>query len=164
MINIQPIPNLLGYFISENGDLLSAWRHAHHGGLLTNRLKLIFPTQNSNGYFYKTFGKKLFFIHNLILTTFKGSRPQGMQGCHKNDIKWDNRISNLYWGTPKQNDEDRIKNGHYSFSKEDIEGIFCLRRNGFTQVFIAKLFNTSQPHISKICAGIHYSIFHLSYK
>lgn len=50
-------------------------------------------------------------VHNLVLEAFVGPRPLGMWGCHINDIPTDNRVDNLYWGTPKQNHADSKRNG-----------------------------------------------------
>ena len=34
-----------------------------------------------------------------------------MQGCHNNGDPCDNRLDNLRWDTPKNNQDDRIKHG-----------------------------------------------------
>lgn len=54
---------------------------------------------------------KSLFIHSLVLTTFKGPRPLGMQCCHKDGIKTNNYIHNLRWGTPSENTIDQVKHG-----------------------------------------------------
>lgn len=48
--------------------------------------------------------------HVLVLEAFVGP-SNGLWGLHRNDIKSDNRVENLYWGTPQQNSIDRIVNG-----------------------------------------------------
>jgi hypothetical protein len=53
-------------------------------------------------------------VHRLILETFEGPCPDGMQTRHLNDVHDDNRFSNLYWGTPLENVTDRIINGGYN--------------------------------------------------
>ncbi len=50
-------------------------------------------------------------LHTLVLEAFVGPRPSGMLGCHKDDNKDNNRLGNLYWGTPKQNAADAVRNG-----------------------------------------------------
>jgi len=50
-------------------------------------------------------------VHVLVLTTFVGSCPPGMECCHENDIPSDNSLGNLSWGTRKKNMEDRRRNG-----------------------------------------------------
>lgn len=50
-------------------------------------------------------------IHQMMLEAFVGPRPRGKWALHRNDIRNDNRLVNLYWGTPKQNTADRVANG-----------------------------------------------------
>lgn len=51
-------------------------------------------------------------IHALMLKTFVEPRPKGMQACHWDDNTDNNDLGNLYWGTPKQNARDKIRNGN----------------------------------------------------
>ena len=50
-------------------------------------------------------------VHTLVLLTFVGPRPPKTQGCHADDNPDNNQLSNLYWGTPAQNSQDKIRNG-----------------------------------------------------
>lgn len=51
-------------------------------------------------------------VHALVLEAFIGPRPQkGMHGCHRDDDADNNRLENLYWGTPAQNSRDAVNNG-----------------------------------------------------
>lgn len=49
--------------------------------------------------------------HQIILETFVSPRPQGMEACHENDVKSDNRLVNLSWGTRTKNSRDAVRNG-----------------------------------------------------
>jgi len=49
-------------------------------------------------------------LHHLMLEAFVGPRPDGMVGCHRDDDIENNKISNLYWGTPEQNAADKVRN------------------------------------------------------
>ena len=49
-------------------------------------------------------------IHTVVMQTFVGFPDEGMVICHKNDIKTDNRLENLYYGTSKDNADDRRRN------------------------------------------------------
>jgi hypothetical protein len=55
--------------------------------------------------------RRTFDVHRLVLEAFVGPRPEGMEACHWNDIKTDNRASNLRWDTRSENTKDRIRNG-----------------------------------------------------
>ena len=52
-----------------------------------------------------------YLIHVLIATTFIGARPQGHHTCHRDDNKYNNAAANLYYGTPGDNNRDKVKNG-----------------------------------------------------
>lgn len=52
-------------------------------------------------------------VHVLVLTAFVGARPEGMVACHFPDGNpANNRLSNLRWGTRKENGEDMVKHGN----------------------------------------------------
>ena len=50
-------------------------------------------------------------VHLLVLEAFVGPRPEGLICCHINDVRHDNRLENLKWGTYKENSEDAQRNG-----------------------------------------------------
>jgi len=51
------------------------------------------------------------YVHHLVLQVFVGPRPAGCEACHRNGIPTDNRLENLYWGTPIDNDADQREHG-----------------------------------------------------
>ena len=53
--------------------------------------------------------KKL--IHQIVLETYVGPCPIGMEACHNNGVRTDNRLENLRWDTRKANHADAIKHG-----------------------------------------------------
>lgn len=54
----------------------------------------------------------------LVLEAFVGPRPIGAWALHDNDVSDDDRLENLYWGTPRQNARDTLKNRkHYAKNK-----------------------------------------------
>lgn len=48
--------------------------------------------------------------HVLVAETFLGKRPEGMIICHEDDVKTNNKLSNLSFGTYKSNSADRFRN------------------------------------------------------
>jgi hypothetical protein len=64
--------------------------------------------------------------HSLVLETFVGPCPDGMECCHENGVRTDNRLENLRWGTPLDNGRDRVRHGtqsHVGRSKSPPCGI-----------------------------------------
>jgi thymidylate synthase (FAD) len=48
-------------------------------------------------------------VHSLVLESFVGAAPSGHEARHRNDNRADARLSNLVWGTPQQNADDRVR-------------------------------------------------------
>lgn len=49
-------------------------------------------------------------VHRLVLETFVGLRPEGLVGCHYDDDKSNNYLTNLRWDTQASNIADAIRN------------------------------------------------------
>ena len=106
-----------------------------------------------------------YYVHRIVCETFHGPSPEGKPlVLHRNDVKLDNRASNLYWGDRKQNVVDSKTNGryvapvprcgekHHSCKLTDLQiaEIRSLLASGETQTVLAKRFSVGQPHISSI--------------
>jgi HNH endonuclease/NUMOD4 motif len=50
-------------------------------------------------------------VHSLVMTAFRGPRPEGYEINHKDGNKNNNRLSNLKYVTPKKNHEHAAKMG-----------------------------------------------------
>jgi hypothetical protein len=55
--------------------------------------------------------KELKKVHRLVAEVFIGPCPKGMECCHNNGIRTDNRLENLRWDTRKNNMIDKINHG-----------------------------------------------------
>lgn len=159
----REIPGFDGiYMISDTGRVISKAR---------GRWKFLSPTTSQDGYKMLSLrsGKGAErkglcrALHCLLLTTFVGPRPEGMQGCHNNGVRTDNRLCNLRWDTPSANQQDRRLHGTFiegadhwwntKLSKRDVFAIKVLLEKGVFQHTIAKIFGVSQAHISLISRG-----------
>lgn len=50
-------------------------------------------------------------VHRLVLEAFEGPCPPGMEGCHNDGNRYNNKPDNLRWGTRKSNNRDKYKHG-----------------------------------------------------
>lgn len=53
----------------------------------------------------------LYHVHELVCRAFHGPPRKGQVVLHDNDDRWDNRPSNLCWGTQSKNITDAYKRG-----------------------------------------------------
>lgn len=96
-------------------------------------------------------------VHRLVLETFRGPCPEGMEACHGNGNGADNRLENLRWDTSKRNKADKRAHGtvpvgerHHNakLTELDVRRIFRLRGEGRTQRAIAAELGVS---VSRVC-------------
>jgi hypothetical protein len=77
---------------------------AHPDGWVRNRNGVVMsPRPNGSGYNQLNLvddqgETQTVTVHKLILRTFRGECPPGMEACHLNHNKLDNRLANLAWG------------------------------------------------------------------
>lgn len=50
-------------------------------------------------------------VHRLVLTAFRREPTEADHAMHKNDLRSDNRLSNLRWGTRQENAADMASKG-----------------------------------------------------
>lgn len=53
--------------------------------------------------------QRVVYTHRLVLEAFVGPCPAGMEACHNNGDRSDDRLSNLRWDTPSNNQLDKRK-------------------------------------------------------
>lgn len=110
------------YEVSDRGSIRNA---------KTGRVRKAYP--NKTGHLvvrlYKNENGKGHLVHRLVLLAFTGPSPEGKDyGLHRNGDPTDNRLSNLYWGTLRDNNLDAVRHGtHPSARKSE-----CLRGHEFS--------------------------------
>lgn len=147
---MKPIPNHQDYYITESGNV---WSNKTNKFLKTQKLNhghLVVALGNHN---------KKYLIHRLVLETFVGPCPDGLECRHLNGIPNDNRLENLVWGTHRENMKDNVIHNKWSnpftkLSDKDIRMIIYMWNTGlFSQKEIGDIYETIQSNISQIVNG-----------
>ena len=100
--------------------------------------------------------RKQCFIHDLVLRAFAGAKPKGLQVCHVNDDKNDNRLENLRYGTPKENTADAIRNGvkpkgeNRGVARLSNDDVLKIRNCAESNKELAQRYGVSHSHIWSI--------------
>ncbi len=126
---IANIPEWPGYAVTDDGHVISFWQRDARQRCSGARSIVgddgrIMPTFDRRDRKGKPTGyrsvclsragkRKNFYVHELVLSVFVGPRPSTIhEVLHGNAERDDNRLSNLRWGTPLENAEDRERHGH----------------------------------------------------
>lgn len=154
---LKPIKNFSKYLISDKGTVYSLYSK-----------KILKPGHDKDGYLRVGLWKYSFRhegrIHRLVLETFVGHCPEGMESCHNNGNKLDNRLENLRWDTLYNNIKDSVKHGTHrslhqygensavnKLTKRNVINIIHLYNTKlFTQREIADMYNVCHQTISSI--------------
>lgn len=95
-------------------------------------------------------------VHSLVLEAFVGPCPPGQEGRHRNCQSCDNRLSNLCYGTRRENRDDSRKEGtlalgeriaQHKLAEADIPAI---RSAPGRHEDIAAVYGVSRTQISRI--------------
>jgi len=107
-------------------------------------------------------------VHVMVLEAFVGIRPVGFVCCHNDGNGLNNNLSNLRWGTPRENTHDSIKHGTFRpwnnkykhednnrarFKNEDVIKIRELASMGVPRCKIEQMFNAKPGSLSRIITG-----------
>lgn len=91
-----------------------------NGSPYSRQGQMLTPTLHraKGGYLRVTIDGKPRSVHVLMAEAFIGPRPSGNEARHLNDVRDDNRIENIAWGTRGDNLNDLVRNGkHFQASK-----------------------------------------------
>lgn len=165
----RPVTGFEGlYDISSLGRIRS-WRNKR--GNFVSIPHLFSPPTPSEGYDSATLrrdGKPYYFrVHILVLETFVGPCPAGMEGCHWDGVKHNNRLENLRWDTRGANMADAIrhgtkkgkgapkgeKNGQAILTESAVRSIRGAPRRHGIRLALAKRFGVTVHAINSIRSG-----------
>lgn len=104
MIEWRAVPGYQGYEVTRLGDVRS-WR--------TGAPKAIAPYVNKAGYAMVTLAptRSKRYVHQLVALAFIGPPPDGQEIRHLDGNPRNNHVHNLCYGTPAENQGDRLRHG-----------------------------------------------------
>lgn len=168
-VSYREVPGFPEYRVGDDGSIWSRYQKKGKGrgngghwiiGDKWNKLK---PCPN-RGYLQTVIkrhdGKRfLVRVNRIVLLSFIGPCPDGMECCHENRDKSDNRLSNLRWGTKLANAEDKRRHGTMcrgetlglsKLKNGDIPEIRERHANGETVASIAARFSMGRSAIASV--------------
>lgn len=104
-------------------------------------------------------GRKRPYLHHVMLETFIGPRPDGMEGCHNDGNPLNNAIVNLRWDTRRGNFADKVghgtsprgeNNGHAIVTEAIVRIIRQCHRDGMPCKDISVCFGITCDHARQI--------------
>lgn len=163
---MRDIPGFSYYRITKTGKVWSLPRERS-----SKSGKWLIQYMDRKGYLYvdlyKNKTKTRRYIHRLVLETFVGPRPEGLECRHLDGNPLNNNLGNLCWGTHSENIMDSVRHGTYNtdgpkgirnshakLTEAQVMGIIQLYNTKlFTQAELARLGGVKHAAISKIVTG-----------
>lgn len=96
----RPVPGFEGHYeVSDAGEIRAA---------ASGRIRRLFVRENGYRAVFLTAGarRKCVLVHSVMLSAFRGARPDGMVCRHRDGDPSNNTLLNLAWGTPAENSND----------------------------------------------------------
>lgn len=156
-IEWRDIPGFDGYMIGSDGTVVSYKRKqpfTRSKKVTKHGYAEVILTKDGKQY------DKL--VHRLVLEAFVGPCPPGMECCHGPDPdKLNNHVSNLRWGTRKENGHDKVlhgtvatgeRHGQSKLTAQDVRQIRA-HRGFITGISLATTFGVSSALVSYIQHG-----------
>jgi hypothetical protein len=153
------IPGFPGYRISSDG---SCWSRRTPSGTLGENWKRLKPVHN-HGYIMFCFSidnqQNWRYAHRLVAEAFLGPCPDGQEVRHKDGDRSNNHLSNLCYGTPKDNAEDRDVHGttyrgeRLWSNKLSIFDVLQIRRSyadGVSPTLLARRYSLNRGTVHRI--------------
>lgn len=158
----KPIPGYEGYEASNLGQVrsLDRWIVYKNGDRHFYEGKLLKPGRIGKGYRGVVLPPQVMCrVHQLIMLAFVGPCPDGFEVRHLNNNRGDNRLSNLRYGTPMQNQADRIAHGttcrgeRAPYAKLSREAVLEIRLGALSPSQLVDKYRVSRSHIWNIQHG-----------
>lgn len=152
-LNPDNVPGHPGYFMTRTGKLFTRIAKGSHQ--LTNVYRARDRYGLSNGKYVKYLKTEIqgekFYVHRLVAMIYVPNPHNKPCVGHKNNNPLDNRASNLYWCTQKENMEQMIRDGRSlkgeknpAYKNKDLDKISELYASGMGIVEISQKMGLSK--------------------
>lgn len=165
VVEYRLIEGFPGYRVGNDGTVWTLWTK---GGVPPSVIGTVWRQRKTppTGYGYYCVSLRLRgkvynrTVHSLVARAFLGPPPKGMEVCHGPRGMYCNHVSNLSYGTRKQNMADRVrdgcvvrgeKHGMAKLKETDIPKILALRAKGLSYPKIGLQFDVTGDAVRAIC-------------
>lgn len=171
MIEYKTIDRFPGYRFGSDGSVWTQWQNVSSWDIGRRGFRRSIGSEwmkmrlslNSTARLNVSIKNKTQSVHRLIAEAFHGPCPPGLECCHNNGKRTDNRPENLRWDTRSANHLDKRRHGtsapcNRKFTLEIAEDIRCQYERGeATQMQLAEKYETTQGTIWGIVRGLTYA-------
>lgn len=102
-------------------------------------------------------------VHKLVLTAFVRPRYLWEECRHLNGVKTDNRLCNLAWGAPEENEADKLAHGTYAvnrmFNRDQVVSIRRKHTSGASLKNLSREYGCSIDTIRNIVRHRSYTVW-----
>lgn len=152
------------YEVSDYGSVRS-WRKPGQYGKGRRRVTplILSPGTDSDGRLAVVIAypdkRRSRMIHQLVMESFVGPRPDGLEACHNDGNNTNNKLSNLRYDTPTSNQADRVLHGtsnrgermaRSKLNRAQVDEIIARCAAGEKQNAVAKIYGVDPSHVSRI--------------
>jgi len=154
------IKGFKGYNIDKQGKVYSFWDRHHNIKKECHLLKVDSKRKYSSITLFKDGRRYKKSLHRLLADTFIPNTKNYPYVLHRDGNKYNNKLSNLYWGNQSMNQKDAVLHGTASgltprpkklnFKQVRVIKYILDIPNHIPQVKIAGIFNVHQSLINRI--------------
>ena len=107
------VPLMEGYEVSDRGRVRSLPRRGRTKG------RVLKPALTGRYAAVTLPGRTQVHIHKAVMEAFVGPKPSGAVIRHLDGDVWNNDVTNLAYGTPAENEQDKIRHGRNPWLNKD---------------------------------------------
>lgn len=168
----RDVPQYGGWYQCSTHGRVRSWKTlktmASGERMRLSEARILAPGETRGGYLIVGLSAagsvKSFRMNRLVLLTFVGSPDHpDAQACHRDGDRRNNRLDNLYWGSPKENAADKVfhgtqvvgeqTNGSKLTERDVLEIRRCWATGDWAVQALAERYGVSGPTVWKAATG-----------